>query len=438
MKKLKNVFMIAIIVITTTLIVISFSSVMLFSQENKTKSINWIYDYNEAIKKANETNKNLFVFINSSLRSEIGERMERDVMSQNFIVNSVNKNYIALKILDIVDETPNLDFEKFDISGYPAIILLDKKGNTIDQLIGYVDQSYLYDFINQSEKMAVEEALKNEKEFIKDRNITGIQWIYEYDRAVEISKDTNKPILLVITAPSWSEPSQRLETDVFSDKSFSKFISDTFVPVKLFDTVDGIPNSELDRFDFPGYPSMITIDEKTGKSNLIVGYNKKDVLKSVLKDNSKSIRGDFTSKYTNDVEKRLCIDGEFAIDWVKNLYKNGNFRKCAEVSSMIFIKGDREALEPYMEKICFLMIASYVNIKKYDNALAVSEYYIENYNDGYYNEYVQYLMILILFKHYDISSSSEIVENFILKYPDSIFIDKLQDMFSEELTIPQT
>ncbi len=482
------------------LLVLILVSVTVFAQDtngkqHKTGSVNWMYNYVDAITESGETGKNIFVFVNSEDQGEIGNAFEQNVLSIDVIANFINDNYIALKITTLVDGIENPDFERFDFSGYPTVMVLGSDNNVIDQIIGYVGREYLYGFLTQNAEHQRQVNVQSDKELKPDVKTlvedgtkgSEINWIYDYDKATSISKESNKPLFVVITAPSWSDPSRKFDLEVLSNSEFASYINREFVPLKVLDSVDGLPNKYLELFNFPGYPTAIIVDGESVELCTIVGYTDKDSLKSILdsivsknsefphseehrtKQNDTNSPSSLDGLGTNENidkesvsiyeidnsrneeqsleyipiididsaekirdENRLYIDGGFAMDWVKDLYKDGNFEECATISEIIFIDGDKEALDPYMENILFLMLASYIQINDYDSALRSASEYINNYEFGKYDEYVQYLRILILYTHYNLSPSSKIVEDFILRYPDSIFMVKLMELFSKE------
>ncbi len=89
-----------------------------------------------------------------------------------------------------------------------------------------------------------------------------VNWYTEYDKALEAAVAEDKNIFVLITAPSWCVWCTRLEENVLSKEYFQKYQSEHYISVKLLDNIDGKRNSQLDNFDFSGYPTVFLYDSQ--------------------------------------------------------------------------------------------------------------------------------------------------------------------------------
>ncbi|MFW6223288.1 MAG: thioredoxin family protein [Spirochaetota bacterium] len=77
-------------------------------------------------------------------------------------------------------------------------------------------------------------------------------WLDSYDEGLAAAKESERPLVLFITAPGWCEPCDRFEAEVLSDDLVGDILRKEFVTVRLTDR-----DPEHARFEFPGYPSFL-------------------------------------------------------------------------------------------------------------------------------------------------------------------------------------
>jgi hypothetical protein len=77
-------------------------------------------------------------------------------------------------------------------------------------------------------------------------------WLDSYDEGLAAARETERPLVLFITAPGWCEPCERFEAEVLSDDLVGDILRKEFVTVRLTDR-----DPEHARFEFPGYPSFL-------------------------------------------------------------------------------------------------------------------------------------------------------------------------------------
>lgn len=60
-----------------------------------------------------------------------------------------------------------------------------------------------------------------------------IHWLTNFDEAVNQSRNTSKPVLILFTGSDWCTWCTRLEKEVFSTNEFAQAASDSFIFLKL-------------------------------------------------------------------------------------------------------------------------------------------------------------------------------------------------------------
>lgn len=95
-----------------------------------------------------------------------------------------------------------------------------------------------------------------------------INWLTNYDEAIQISRSTSKPIVLLFTGTDWCSWCMRLEEEALNTPDFAEVVGDKFIFVKLDFPLNRkqIPeianqNKNLKKqFAISGYPTIIIID----------------------------------------------------------------------------------------------------------------------------------------------------------------------------------
>jgi hypothetical protein len=77
-------------------------------------------------------------------------------------------------------------------------------------------------------------------------------WLDSYDEGLAAARESERPLVLFITAPGWCEPCERFEAEVLSDDLVGDILRKEFITVRLTDRDPGHA-----RFEFPGYPSFL-------------------------------------------------------------------------------------------------------------------------------------------------------------------------------------
>ncbi len=262
-----------------------------------------------------------------------------------------------------------------------------------------------------------------------------IDWIMDYDEAREVSIERGKPMFILITAPSWCSPCQRMEEEVFSEVEIANYLNDKFIPVKIVDEIEGERNPDLERFDFPGFPTMFIHDTEGKEQDKVIGYVDPSYFYGFLYryinpdiETDKPTSTDEPS-YPESVQKALK-DGQFALRWLVSLYKSEEYQMCAEIASLIINKADPNDIQMYYEDMLYMLYISQIHLRDFDYAMEVSEDYIKSYQTGKFIESVLYLRILMLYHFFDREKAQSEARYFLEVYPESRFADKIRKLFS--------
>lgn len=107
----------------------------------------------------------------------------------------------------------------------------------------------------------------------------------DYKKALELSKETNKPIMLMISTKScpWC---RKLESATLRDKKINEYIQKHYIPMSVIRDVDNYPS----KFKAPAVPIIYFIDDKENETAKIVGYKPADKFMEKLKDTSYSLK----------------------------------------------------------------------------------------------------------------------------------------------------
>ena len=102
----------------------------------------FMHDYNEAIRIAAKESKNVFIDFETTWCGPC-KTMDKWVYTADTVV-AVSKNYVCVKIDG--DENRNL-VKKYEVTGYPTMILINTKGDIIRRVTGYQSVEKLAGFL---------------------------------------------------------------------------------------------------------------------------------------------------------------------------------------------------------------------------------------------------------------------------------------------------
>lgn len=110
------------------------------SRKPQAESINWVTDYRQARKMADDKSRPLLLFVTSD-GCHYCEMMHREVFGDPRIVDSLSKSFVAAK-LKLAPASALA--QKLKISLYPTTIILDVDGTVLDYARGYRQTAELH------------------------------------------------------------------------------------------------------------------------------------------------------------------------------------------------------------------------------------------------------------------------------------------------------
>jgi len=137
---MKTEFIVIIAVAILALVSLGFLFTSGDDSQSTTESINWNTDLNSALTTAKNTNKLVLVDVYAPWCGYCKE-MDKNTF-QNPKVQEKLSNYVLVKVNG--DENPDFVM-KYQIYGYPTVLILDPDGNIVKTVSGYQEPD---DFIN--------------------------------------------------------------------------------------------------------------------------------------------------------------------------------------------------------------------------------------------------------------------------------------------------
>ncbi|GAB4234099.1 MAG: hypothetical protein Tsb0021_13280 [Chlamydiales bacterium] len=123
-----------------------------------------------------------------------------------------------------------------------------------------------------------------------------VQWMNDYRQAIEVSKQQDKPILLLFTGSGWCTYCNKLEREVLDTQQFAEAMKDQFIFVKMDfspqgkarDMTHALQHDQArNRYGINGFPTVIVIDNnervllktgyRQGGAQMYVSYLEKEM-----------------------------------------------------------------------------------------------------------------------------------------------------------------
>ncbi|MBU0475073.1 MAG: thioredoxin family protein [Bacteroidetes bacterium] len=106
----------------------------------------------------------------------------------------------------------------------------------------------------------------------------GLVWHTNVEKAIEIGKKENKPVLVQFSGSDWCKWCIKLNNEVLDTKGFANFAKDNLVLVNLdfphapqTDFVKNYNRMQMNKYGVQGFPTVLLLD-KTGKLVFQTGY----------------------------------------------------------------------------------------------------------------------------------------------------------------------
>ena len=109
----------------------------------------------------------------------------------------------------------------------------------------------------------------------------GIQWQHDFDRALDLSRRSKKPVFVFFTGSDWCGWCIKLDKEILSKRDMVRYLNDNFILYKAdFPRRTQVPkplmakNRQLmEKYGVRGYPTIVIVDG-SGKALGRTGYLK--------------------------------------------------------------------------------------------------------------------------------------------------------------------
>jgi thioredoxin-related protein len=133
----KTAFIITAFLLTFTL--------LSFTKNNDNEGINFFTgNFQEALMKANDENKLVFLDIHASWCGPC-KKLKKSTFKNEEVGTYFNNNYISIAIDGETKEGIEL-VKKYNIKGYPTLIIIDKNGKLLTQNVGFIKPQIMIDW----------------------------------------------------------------------------------------------------------------------------------------------------------------------------------------------------------------------------------------------------------------------------------------------------
>ena len=243
----------------------------------KKAELAWLTDLAAAKKQAAEEKKPILMFFTGSDWCGWCIKLHEDVLDKKEFQDFAKDNVILLE-LDYPNSIPQSDAlkkqnkalgEKFDVNGYPTMVLVASDGEKeITRAVGYDKE--LVSKLKKAVKKSAASAKKKSREDPETEQAGAAgekpAWLTDFAAAKKQAAADKKPILMFFTGSDWCIWCQRLHEDVLDKPEFADF-SKKLVLVELdFPQEKELPaelkkqNAELaEKFKVDGYPCTVVL-----------------------------------------------------------------------------------------------------------------------------------------------------------------------------------
>jgi thioredoxin-related protein len=112
--------------------------------------------------------------------------------------------------------------------------------------------------------------------------VSELNWQQDYDAALKVAKEQNKPLLVLFTGSDWCGPCKMLERDFFSSAEFKSVADEQLILYKadfprrkdLVTPEQKAKNGKIKaKFGVRGYPTVVVVDGNGEVKDRMVGYS---------------------------------------------------------------------------------------------------------------------------------------------------------------------
>ena len=111
-------------------------------------SFDWADDYDEALVKAKQENKIVYVFIGTA-NCPFCNKLKETTLSDKSVIDAINKDFVPIYLSVDIDDVP----KQFNLRFYPAHYFVDTNGKIIYSTAGYREKSTFLELLSDVKKM---------------------------------------------------------------------------------------------------------------------------------------------------------------------------------------------------------------------------------------------------------------------------------------------
>lgn len=120
------------------------------SQSRAKARISWLEDHKAAVEQARKSNKPTIVYVTAEYCGYC-RKMDREVWSTNDVIETINANFVALRI--DAEEHEKL-VAQLDVRAYPTTLVFDAAGKHITMAEGFLSRSDLLKLLAKRDSVA--------------------------------------------------------------------------------------------------------------------------------------------------------------------------------------------------------------------------------------------------------------------------------------------
>ncbi len=107
-----------------------------------------------------------------------------------------------------------------------------------------------------------------------------VDWLTDYEKAVEKSREEGRPILMNFTGSDWCPPCIQMKNDVLTKDEFLEYAEENLVLLELDFPRQTPQDPEIERqnqqlaqkFEIGGFPTFVVVDDEGEELRRTVGY----------------------------------------------------------------------------------------------------------------------------------------------------------------------
>jgi thioredoxin-related protein len=113
------------------------------------EEVEWIDSYEKGLEKAQQADKNLFILITAPTWCGPCQWMEANTFEDEDVIDFINSQFIAVKVLDKVEGKKNPELQEFDFRGFPTVFVYNPEGQMLTSAVGAVGADELLDRVSK-------------------------------------------------------------------------------------------------------------------------------------------------------------------------------------------------------------------------------------------------------------------------------------------------